>query len=41
MSKMILNEVKLYQKPIITESISVNNKEKPKKFKLNLIECDV
>ncbi len=41
MSKMILNEVKLYQKPIITESISVNNKEKPKKFRLNLIECDV
>lgn len=40
-NKMMLNEVKLYQTPVIIESAVVDNVEKPKRFKLNLIECDV
>lgn len=38
---MMLNEVKLYQNPVILENIKVDNIDKPKRFRLNLIECDI
>lgn len=40
-NKMMLNEVKLYQNPVILENIKVDNIDKPKRFRLNLIECDI